>query len=94
MRHEAGQIIRFNPEMMNRSNPLIPWRLVVKVETPLADGQENIACSRHLQVGDNLSSEHFSIKFQTGVDIQGKQMSMMDMIFQLRYPPICAILNG
>jgi hypothetical protein len=64
------------------------------METPLADGQENIACSRHLQVGDNFSSEHFSIKFQTGVDIQGKQMSMMDMIFHLRLPPIGSVLKG
>jgi hypothetical protein len=53
------------------------------VEPPLADGNKNISGAGHVQVGQDLSSEHFLVEFQGGIEVGSKKVGMMNMVLHV-----------
>jgi hypothetical protein len=81
--HEPFQVIGLDSDVVNGTLPFVHRRLVIKVEPPLADGHENISGTGHVQVGQDLSPEHFLVKYQGGIEIGSKQMGMMNVVLHV-----------
>ncbi len=79
MSDQRGNVIRQDAKMMHGIFPVLPRRLVVKIDVAGPDADEDIAHSRNNLVKDNFRSEHFTIKPDAAIKIGREEVDMMQI---------------
>ena len=76
----ATRVLWMDDKVVDGAFAFVPGRLVVEMQPSLTDGQEYISGPGHVQVGQDITPEHFPVELQGGIEVGSEQMGMMDVV--------------
>jgi hypothetical protein len=76
----ARHVVRADAETMDAAGTDVPRWLVVQVQTPVSDADEDIARPGQHLVQHHLCAEHLRVEPQAGLDVRGERVEMVKTV--------------